>query len=95
MRYVTGFDELGRKIDVSDPLSLRFKAIAEKAAGDPAALVDGFLSTKEVFGTDLPLNKTFRANLINHLAVLYAVGAREAVRNVVGQVSLSPPHGSR
>jgi fructuronate reductase len=86
MRYVTGIDEHGRKIDVRDPLALRLRVLAEAAGNEPAKLVDGLLNVREVFGDDLPRNEQLRTVLTDHLVSLFGLGARETVR----RASLAP-----
>jgi fructuronate reductase len=75
MRYVTGIDEHGKPIDVRDPLASRFKAIADDAGADSAALVDGFLNVSEIFGSELPKNLELRNLLEGFVAELWARGA--------------------
>jgi fructuronate reductase len=82
MRYVTGVDEKGSRIDVRDPLASRFRTITESAGGSPAALVDGLLGVAEIFGDDLPRSGAFRAELIGHLSSLLHRGAIETTRRV-------------
>jgi fructuronate reductase len=82
MRYVTGVDEKGSRIDVRDPLASRFRTITESAGGSPAAIVDGLLGVAEIFGDDLPRNDNFRAELIEHLSSLLLRGAIETTRRV-------------
>jgi fructuronate reductase len=80
MRYVSGTDEQGRKIDVRDPLAKRLRQISDLAGGTPTRLVDGFLEVNEVFGNDLPENEHFRMMVTGHLASLFARGALETIR---------------
>jgi fructuronate reductase len=82
MRYVTGVDERGDKIDVRDPLADRLQEISRSSDGRPDRLVDGFLALTEVFGEDLPRHECFRADLVGHLAMLLRRGARETIRFV-------------
>jgi fructuronate reductase len=82
MRYASGTDEKGEPIDVRDPLRERFAAIAAKAGGDPAALVDGYLGIREVFGDSLPADKAFRALLEQHMKSLVERGAAATVAAV-------------
>ena len=83
MRYVTGVDEKGARIDVRDPLAPRLRSVAEGGGGSPVAIVDGLLGVSEVFGPDLPRNEAFRAELVCHLSSLFRRGATETVRNLV------------
>lgn len=83
MRYVSGIDERGNAIEVKDPLSQRLREIAVAAQNNPAALVDGYLSVKEVFGRDLPQSATFRNALVSHLQSLFEHGAIQTIRSIV------------
>lgn len=85
MRYVTGMDERGRPINISDPLAERLKAISASAEGEPEQLVDGMLGLREVFGKDLPRSETFRHTLCAHVAALLQRGALETVRQITRQ----------
>jgi fructuronate reductase len=82
MRYVAGFDEHGRPIDVRDPLASRLRTAAEMAHGRPAALVDNLLGVTEIFGVHLKANEAFRRVLTDLVASLIQVGAAETVRRV-------------
>lgn len=82
MRYVTGIDEKGSPIEVSDPFAPRLKAITDAAGGSPTAIVDGLLQIAEIFGDDLPRNDAFRAELIGHLSSLFRRGAIETTRRI-------------
>jgi fructuronate reductase len=82
MRYVTGVDERGNRIDVRDPLASRLRQTSVAAGRSPAAIVDGLLGVNEVFGDDLPRNETFRAELIGHLSSLLQWGATETARRI-------------
>ncbi len=79
MRYVTGIDEKGQKIDVRDPLADRFKAIAQKAGSNVDSLADGLLGVREIFGDELPKVEPFRRTVKDGLELLYRVGAQKAV----------------
>jgi fructuronate reductase len=80
MRYVTGVDEQGNRIDVRDPLASRLQTIAVSAGGSPAAIVEGLLGVTEIFGEELPRNEAFRAELTLHLGSLLQRGAIETIR---------------
>ena len=82
MRYVTGVDEHGNKIDVRDPLVSRLQDIVKSSKGGPDRLVDGLLGVEEVFGNDLPRHKGFRAELTGHLSLLLRRGALETVQSL-------------
>ena len=82
IRYAAGINEMGKPIEVKDPLSQRMQAIANEAGRNPDRLVDGFLSLKEVFGADLPGLSPFRTQLVEYVSMLFAVGAAETVRKL-------------
>jgi fructuronate reductase len=82
MRYVTGVDERGNKIDVRDPLASRLQSISNAAAGRPDRLVESLLSIEEIFGKDLPRHEYFRAAVLGHLTSLLRYGAIETVRRL-------------
>jgi fructuronate reductase len=82
MRYVTGVDERGGRIDVRDPLSAKLRAISDAAEGSPEALVLGLLGISEVFGDDLPHNKLFSSTLCHHVTSLNQRGAIETAKFV-------------
>ena len=82
MRYVTGVDERGNKIDVRDPLASRLQGVSRSSDGRPDRLVDGLLGVAEIFGEDLPRHECFRAELVGHLTMLLRRGALETVRVV-------------
>jgi fructuronate reductase len=83
MRYVMGVDESGQDIDVRDPLSVMLRQIADAAKGDPAAVVDGLLNVKSIFGEDLPHSPAFRAMLASHLQTLLSYGVKRTVEAFV------------
>ena len=83
MRYVSGSDESGREIAVSDPLAADFARIAAPHRGDPAALARGLLGVTAIFGTDLPADSRFVAPVSSWLAALYADGAARTVARAV------------
>jgi fructuronate reductase len=82
MRYVTGVDECGNRIDVRDPLAARLQDIVKSSGGGPEPLVYGLLGVKEVFGDDLPRHEHFRAELVGHLTSLLRRGAIETMRRL-------------
>ena len=80
MRYVSGFDEKGRPIDVKDPMATRLRATADVAGRNPDHLVRGLLSVKEIFGEDLLRNDLLVATLSQHVSSLFEFGAAATVR---------------
>jgi fructuronate reductase len=84
MRYVTGIDEKGNRIDVRDPLAPGLQTIGAAARGVPARLVAGMLAVKEVFGEDLAGSAPFRRMLIAHVTSLYELGSSRTVTAAFG-----------
>ncbi len=78
--YASGTDESGESIEISDPLAREFERITASAGNDAAALVDGFLRLKAVFGAQLPEDRNFRwsleekVRLLRERGVLMAIG---------------------
>lgn len=85
MRYVTGVDEQGHTIEISDPLAGRLKSTTAKAAGSPERMVDGLLGVSEIFGDDLCRDRPFRTILVGHLRALLQNGALRTVRSVTSK----------
>ena len=79
MRYVTGIDELGRPVDIRDPLRDEIARLAKQAASDPDRLVRALLSLRAVFGDDLPANPVFVDVVRDAVRRLCRDGARAAV----------------
>ncbi len=78
MRYATGRDEKGRSIDLRDPLA---DELRHRTAGieNAAALIDALLGIESVFGTDLPAQPRFRAEVETALSELLQKGAAATV----------------
>jgi fructuronate reductase len=91
MRYVSGVDEAGRAINVSDPLAADFARIAAAHAGDPTALARGLLGLAPVFGTDLPADPRFADPVARWLAALFADGAGRTVAQAARDLSPVSP----
>lgn len=53
IRYVSGVDEQGQAIEVSDPLAKELRAACDANQGNPASMVKAIVSIQKVFGTDL------------------------------------------
>jgi fructuronate reductase len=87
MRYVSGRDEAGREIRVSDPLAAEFARIAAAHRRDPAVLAKGLLSLPAIFGEDLPADTRFTAKVTAWLSALLRDGS---VRTVASAVRLEP-----
>ena len=80
MRYVSGWDERGKVIDVRDPLSTEFANAASATRGSPAALCQRLLGLGAIFGDDLPRAAAFTAKVENYLESLFANGVRATLQ---------------
>jgi fructuronate reductase len=78
MRYVAGYDQSGRSIDVSDPLAARFTDIAGAHRGDVTSYARALLDIDAVFG-DLGRDARFVTPVIAWLERLFAAGAARTV----------------
>lgn len=83
VRYIAGTDENGHPIEVSDPLAVSLRCLADAACGNPEAMVKQLASVGEVFGKDLPEDDRFMSVVAAHLRALYAKGAQQTVRAFV------------
>ncbi|WP_425519566.1 mannitol dehydrogenase family protein [Thalassovita aquimarina] len=83
MKYVSGYDEAGREIDVRDPLADRLRGIWQ-AHPDPETRADAYLAQGTVFGM-LAGQPGFRADLARACAELDIYGARGAAERVRGR----------
>ncbi|MBB1201603.1 fructuronate reductase [Enterobacteriaceae bacterium 89] len=77
MRYVSGKDDRGNAIDVRDPLAEKIQALVASSSEDER--VTALLTLTEIFGTDLPANARFVAQLEQAWHRLTTKGARQAV----------------
>lgn len=82
MRYVTGIDEQGKAIEVSDPLANRLRGIAEQTQGDAERYVNRIIAIEEIFGRDLAAHEPFRRNILKAFELLEREGSRTAVTHI-------------
>jgi len=83
MRYVSGVDEAGREIKVSDPLAPEFARIARAQRGDPTGLARGLLELRAVFDDDLPADSRFTCSVVAWLKALFERGAAGTIARAV------------
>jgi fructuronate reductase len=81
MRYASGRDEAGARVEVRDPLAGRI-ASATAGAGGAEDLAAAYYGLEEVFGPDLPRDGRFRAAVENALGALLEHGARAVVASL-------------
>lgn len=80
IRYVSGVDEQGKAIEVSDPLSTELRALCDAAANKPEAMVRAVVGLQKVFGDDLAKDERFVATVIGWLEQFYARGVLATIR---------------
>jgi fructuronate reductase len=84
IRYASGSDEHGGRIEVQDPLAGTFRAIVSEARGDPGPIADGFLDLASVFGADLVAHYAFREAVRKHVIALFRDGAQVTLAHHLG-----------
>lgn len=80
IRYVSGVDEKGNAIEVSDPLAAELRAACDANQNNPAAMVKAVVSIQKVFGTDLIDEDRFIATTTQWLERFYAKGVLASVQ---------------
>lgn len=78
MRYVSGIDEHGQPIEISDPLLVDIQRCAQNSA-EGHARVSALLSLEAIFGTDLPQNSEFVRAIDAAYTLLLARGQKTAL----------------
>ncbi len=82
LRYITGYDEAGQPIDVSDPFADRLRQIADGHKDNPADYVSAILELEDIFGQDLPRNPEFKAAVTAALEQISTSGVRAAIARI-------------
>ena len=81
MRYVTGIDEKGAAIEVSDPMRDELRRRADASGLDASRLAPALLAIDAIFGTDLPSNAVFVSAVRNALHSLITQGAQQTLEH--------------
>ncbi|MBI0103764.1 mannitol dehydrogenase family protein [Gilliamella sp. W8145] len=81
MRYVSGVDDAGKSIEVSDPSIMQINELVANSADDENR-VEALLSLTHVFGSDLPHNQLFVDKVTNAYLALRDLGAKQTVKNL-------------
>ena len=91
MRYVSGRDEAGNAIEVSDPLAEAFARIAGASGihdgGNAEALARGLLGIRAIFGDDLPADTRFAGRVSAWLTSVFTAGAARTVAQATHSVA--------
>lgn len=80
IRYVSGVDEKGNVIEVSDPLAAELRALCDVNAGNAEATVRAIVGLPKVFGDDLVNEEIFIANTIGWLQRFYSQGVLKTIQ---------------
>lgn len=80
IRYVSGVDEKGNAIEVSDPIATELRALCDINAGNTEAMVRAIVGLSKVFGEDLAHEETFIANTVGWLERFYAQGVLKTIQ---------------
>ncbi|AIU73769.1 D-mannonate oxidoreductase [Hafnia alvei FB1] len=78
MRYVSGIDERGQPIEISDPLLDDIQRCVQRSKEGHARVL-ALLSLEAIFGTDLPQNSEFVRAIDAAYTLLLARGAKDSV----------------
>lgn len=81
IRYVSGVDEKGNAIEVSDPLAKELRAACDANQGNPAGMVHAVVSIEKVFGRDLINEVRFVTTTTQWLERFYAKGVLASVQD--------------
>jgi len=82
IRYVSGVDEKGAAIEVSDPLAKELRAACDANQGNPAGMVKAVVGIQKVFGADLINEARFVQATTQWLERFYAKGVLASVQDV-------------
>ncbi len=80
IRYVSGVDEQGQAIEVSDPLAKELRAACDANQGNPAGMVKAVVSIQKVFGTDLIDEPRFIQTTTQWLERFYSKGVLASIQ---------------
>lgn len=86
IRYISGVDEKGNAIEVSDPLAAELRALCDANSGNPEAMVRAIAGVQKVFGDDLQREEKFIATTTQWLTKFYAQGVLKTIQDAFTQV---------
>lgn len=84
IRYVSGVDEKGGAIEVSDPLAAELRTLSDVNAGNAEATVRAIVSLPKVFGQDLINEERFIAMTVGWLEKFYSQGVLKTIQQEFG-----------
>ncbi|MFO1389186.1 mannitol dehydrogenase family protein [Cellvibrio sp.] len=80
IRYVSGVDEKGNAIEVSDPFAAELRALSDANKDDAAANVRAIVGISKIFGDDLINEERFVLTTIDWLTRFRAKGVLDSIR---------------
>jgi fructuronate reductase len=83
IRYLEGFDDRGRAIEVNDPLKEKLQAALALAGETAEGKVAAILNFAQVFGPELSDNSLFRSSVLKAYVAIASHGAQEAIAALV------------
>jgi fructuronate reductase len=86
IRYVSGVDERGNVIEVSDPLAAELRTLSDVNAGNVEATVRAIVGLPKVFGQDLINEERFIATTVGWLEKFYSQGVLKTVQQEFGRI---------
>ncbi len=86
IRYVSGVDEKGQPIEVSDPLAAQLRVACDANRNNPAAMARAVIAMPEVFGNDLIDAAPFVDGTSRWLQHFYNKGVLATVRDAFGAI---------
>ncbi|WP_315708329.1 mannitol dehydrogenase family protein [Brenneria uluponensis] len=86
MRYVSGVDDAGQTIEISDPLKEKLAQLVAQSV-DGQARVNALLSLRDVFGNDLPDSSIFIQQVSAAYTLLQTHGAKKSVGLILPKVN--------
>jgi len=80
IRYISGIDEKGSPIEVSDPHAAELRSLCDANAGNIASTVKAIVGLPKIFGSDLIHEEKFIAMTIAWLEKFYEKGVLETIK---------------
>lgn len=80
IRYVSGVDEKGNAIEVSDPMAATLRKLCDENAGNPRAMVEAIVSLAQIFGSDLIHQQRFVDCTTHWLVHFYGQGVLSTIK---------------
>lgn len=86
MRYCRGVDEQGQAYVLNDPMGEALQALATQHAGNAVASVQALGTLTAIWGSELPLNTAWLAEVTTHLEAIERLGMLKAIEALVAKL---------